>query len=244
MDYVYKISNLQKDYNKRTVLNINKLNIQKGQITSLIGPSGAGKSTLLHLLNNIELPTKGTIQLEGYKYPENGKIDIEIRRQMSMVFQKPIVFDKNVYDNIAYGLMIRKISKTIIKEQVEEIAEKIRLRDMLKNSARTLSGGEMQRVALARAIILKPSVLFMDEATTNLDPSNVLIIEDLVRYVNSSYKTSVIIATHNMHQAKRLSNQTVFLLNGELVEAGETKQILDNPQNTITKSFIDGDMVC
>ena len=244
MEYVYKISNLQKDYNKRTVLNINKLNIQKGQITSLIGPSGAGKSTLLHLLNNIELPTKGTIQLEGYKYPENGKIDIEIRRQMSMVFQKPIVFDKNVYDNIAYGLMIRKISKTIIKEQVEEIAEKIRLRDMLKNSARTLSGGEMQRVALARAIILKPSVLFMDEATTNLDPSNVLIIEDLVRYVNSSYKTSVIIATHNMHQAKRLSNQTVFLLNGELVEAGETKQILDNPQNTITKSFIDGDMVC
>jgi tungstate transport system ATP-binding protein len=244
MDYVYKISNLQKDYNKRTVLNINKLNIQKGQITSLIGPSGAGKSTFLHLLNNIELPTKGTIQLGEYMYPENGKIDIGIRRQMSMVFQKPIVFDKNVYDNIAYGLSIRKVSKTVIREQVEEIAEKIGLRDMLKNSARTLSGGEMQRVALARAIIVKPSVLFMDEATTNLDPSNVLIIEDLVRYVNSSYKTSVIIATHNMHQAKRLSNQTVFLLNGELVEAGETEQIFVNPQNTITKSFIEGDMVC
>jgi tungstate transport system ATP-binding protein len=244
MDYVYKISNLQKDYNKRTVLNINKLNIQKGQITSLIGPSGAGKSTFLHLLNNIELPTKGTIQLEKYKYPENGKVDIEIRRQMSMVFQKPIVFDKNVYDNIAYGLMIRKVSKTVIREQVEELADKIGLKDMLKNNARTLSGGEMQRVALARAIIRKPRVLFMDEATTNLDPSNVLIIEDLVRYVNNSYKTSVIIATHNMHQAKRLSNQTVFLLNGELVEAGETKQILDNPQNMITKSFIDGDMVC
>lgn len=244
MEAIYRIYDLQKKFNKRTVLDIKSLNIPKGQITSLIGPSGSGKSTLLHILNQIEPPSAGTIEFDGYTYPDNGSIDISIRRQMAMVFQKPVVFNNNVFENIAYGLKIRRIPKASIKDIVEEISETVGLKDVLKQNARTLSGGEAQRVALARALILKPKVLFMDEATTNLDPANVIMIEDMVKYANLNYKTSIIVATHNMNQAKRLSNQFIFLLNGNLIECGETKKILENSVNKITKSFIEGDMVC
>jgi tungstate transport system ATP-binding protein len=243
MEYIYNIFDLKKEYNGRIVLFIKELNILKGQITCLIGPSGSGKSTLLHLLNCIELPSNGFIEFDGYQYPKKGNLDIDIRRQMAMVFQKPIVFNDNVYENIAYGLKLRKLSKTIIKGRVEEIAETIGLKDMLKQNARTLSGGEAQRVALARAIILKPKVLFMDEATTNLDPANVIQIENFVELANSKYKTSIIFATHNMNQAKRLSNQVIFLLNGNLIESGDTKIIFEKSENQITKAFIKGDMI-
>lgn len=244
MEYIYKISDLKKEYNNKTVLNINELNILKGQITCLIGPSGAGKSTLLHILNHIELPSKGLIEFDGYEYPRYGNLDINVRRQMAMIFQKPIVFNNNVYENIAYSLKLRKLSKIIIKEKVEEFAEIIGLKDKLKQNAKTLSGGEAQRVALARAIIIEPKVLFMDEATTNLDPANVILIEELMKNANFRYRTTIIFATHNMNQAKRLSKQAIFLLNGKLIEDGDTKTVFENPKNQITKSFIDGDMVC
>jgi tungstate transport system ATP-binding protein len=243
MEYIYNISNLQKEYNGRVVLSIKELNICEGQITCLIGPSGSGKSTLLHILNRIELPSKGFIKFNGYPYPNNGNLEIKIRRQMAMIFQKPIVFNNNVYENIAYGLKLRKMSRIIIRELVEEIAETVGLKDMLRQNAKTLSGGEAQRVALARAIILKPRVLFMDEATTNLDPANVILIENMVKFANSNYKTSIILATHNMNQAKRLSKQVIFLLNGNLIETGDTKTVFENPKDQSTKSFIEGDMI-
>lgn len=243
MEYIYNISELNKEYNGKTVLDIKELNIPSGQITAIIGPSGAGKSTLLHILNHIEYPTNGIITFDGVQFPKRGNIDIKTRREMAMVFQKPIVFNNNVYENIAYSLKIRKVPKQIIKETVENIAEIVGLKDMLKQNAKTLSGGEAQRVALARAVILKPKVFLMDEVTNNLDPANVILIENLIKYANSNYKTTIIIVTHNMNQARRLAHQVVFLLDGKLIEYGETNSILNESKNQITQSFIKGDMI-
>jgi tungstate transport system ATP-binding protein len=243
MDYIYSISDLRKEYNGRTVLNIKELNIAAGEITTIIGPSGSGKSTLLNLMNHIELPTSGYIVFNGYQYPHNSAISMKVRRDMGAVFQKPILFKGNVYENIAYGLKLRQISKQQIKKKVEEIVELIGLKDMLLLNAKTLSGGEAQRVAIARAIIINPRVLLMDEVTTNLDPSNVILIENLIKYANLNYKTSIIMATHNMKQAERLSDKIAFLLNGSLIEYGEAKTLLEKPKNDITKAFINGDMV-
>lgn len=243
MSYIFSISDLRKDYNGRTVLNINELNIQTGQITTIIGPSGSGKSTLINLMNGVEFPTKGSIVFDGYHYPNNTNIIIKVRRDMAAVFQKPILFKGNVFENIAFGLKLRKVPKEQTKKMVEEIAELIGLKGMLLKNARTLSGGEAQRVAIARAIIIKPKVLLMDEVTTNLDPSNVIIIEGLIKYANLNYQTSIIHATHNMKQAERLSHKIAFLLNGSLIEYGDAKTILDKPAKDITKAFINGDMV-
>lgn len=244
VEFIFKIYDLKKDFNKKTVLDIKQLNIPKGKINSLIGPSGAGKSTLLHILNHIEQPSRGTIEYEGCNYPDDGNLNIHIRREMAMVFQKPVVFNNSVYENIAYGLKLRKFSRITERELVEAIASTTGLKDKLKQNARTLSGGEMQRVALARALVLKPKVLFMDEATTNLDPANVIMIEELVKDSNLANKTTIIAATHNMNQAKRISSHTIFLLNGNVIESGDTKEIFEHPKNKLTEAFISGDMIC
>jgi tungstate transport system ATP-binding protein len=162
---------------------------------------------------------------------------------MVMAFQKPVVFSSNVYDNIAYSLKLRKISREIIKKDVDEIADIIGMKDKLKQNANTLSGGEAQRVAIARAIISRPDVLLLDEPTANLDPANITIIENLIRHANVNFKTSIIIVTHNMSQAKRLAHNVVFILNGNVIENGDAAKILNEPQNELTKAFVNGDMI-
>lgn len=243
MEYVYSINGLSKEYGGRTVLDIKELYIYREQITAVIGPSGSGKSTLLQILNYIEMPTKGNIVFDGITFPAQGSLKIETRRQMAMVFQKPVVFNSTVYENIAYSLKLRKMPKDIIKERIEEISEIIGLKDKLKQNAKTLSGGEAQRVAVARAIILRPKVLLLDEPTANLDPANITIIENLIRHANHNYKTTIIIVTHNMGQAKRLANQVIFLLNGNVLEYGDAKKIFAEPENSQTRAFVNGEMI-
>lgn len=242
MNYIYNVSNLYKEYNGKAVLDIENLNIEREKITALIGPSGAGKSTLLQILNFIESPDKGNINFDGLDLNIN-KLDINIRRQISMVFQKPILFNSTVYENIAYSLKIRKKPKNVIKERVEEIVNLIGLTDKANQNALTLSGGEAQRVAMARSIIIRPKVLLLDEPTSNLDPANIVLIEKLIKHAKSEYKTSIIIVTHNMHQAKRLSDNVVFLLDGKVVEYGQADQVLLNPENKKTHAFICGEMI-
>jgi tungstate transport system ATP-binding protein len=243
MEHIFSISGLRKTYGNNTVLNIDKLHINKDEITAIIGPSGSGKSTLLQILNHIEPPTCGKIVFDKTELPLQGSLDIETRRQMVMLFQKPVVFSSNVYENIAYSLKLRKVPVNTIKERVAEIADIIGLKDKLKQNAKTLSGGEAQRVAVARAIILRPKVLLMDEPTSNLDPANVTIIENLIKHANSKYNTSIVIVTHNMNQAKRLANQVVFLLNGNIVEYGDSNKLFLEPENHQTRAFISGDMI-
>jgi tungstate transport system ATP-binding protein len=243
MDYIFKVSKLKKDYDGEKVLDIESLGIERGKITAVIGPSGAGKSTLLHLLNKIELPSSGNIWFEDNVISDKIALTLDIRRSMIMVFQKPLVFKSTVYDNIAYGLKIRGVSNNEIGTKVEEMLEVIGLKDKKYQRATTLSGGEAQRVAIARAVVVRPKALLLDEPTANLDPANVTIVENLVKYGKENYKLSVLMVTHNMFQARRLSDNTIFMLNGSVVEAGSTEGMFNSPQDENTRAFINGKMI-
>lgn len=241
-EYIFKAEGLKKDYEGKTVLDIEKIEIQREKITAIIGPSGAGKSTLLHLLNRIESPSSGMIWFED---SEIGKkvLSLELRRSMVMVFQKPLVFTTTVYENLAYGLKLRGIKKEQIREKVEEMLEITGLKDKSHQKANTLSGGEAQRVAIGRALIVRPKVLLLDEPTANLDPANISIIEELIKFGKNNYGLSVIIVTHNMFQAKRLSDNTMFMFNGKIIEYDTTENLFNSPKNKTTRAFINGEMI-
>ncbi|MCQ1528697.1 ABC transporter ATP-binding protein [Lutispora saccharofermentans] len=241
-DYIFKTEGLKKEYSGKTVLDIEEMEIQKGKITAVIGPSGAGKSTLLHLLNVIEAPSSGSIWFEDSMIGHKA-LTLDIRRSMVMVFQKPLVFTATVYENLAYGLKLRKMKKEEISQKVEEVLEITGLKDKRNQNAATLSGGEAQRVAIGRAMVVRPKALLLDEPTANLDPANISIIEDLIKFGKANYGLSVIIVTHNMFQAKRLSDNTIFMLNGKIIDYDTTESLFNCPKNEITGAFIDGKMI-
>lgn len=162
---------------------------------------------------------------------------------MVMVFQKPLVFTTTVYENLAYGLKLRGIKKEQIREKVEEMLEITGLKDKSHQKANTLSGGEAQRVAIGRALIVRPKVLLLDEPTANLDPANISIIEELIKFGKNNYGLSVIIVTHNMFQAKRLSDNTMFMFNGKIIEYDTTENLFNSPKNKTTRAFINGEMI-
>lgn len=240
-EYIFSIKGLTREYEGRKVLDIDELNLEAGRITGIIGPSGSGKSTLLYILNGLEKASEGSITFAGKEI--KGEPDMETRRQMSMVFQKPTVFNTTVYENMAYGLKLRGMKSVAVREKVLELAELVGLLDKLPQKARTLSGGEAQRLSLARAIIHRPKVLLLDEPTANLDPANVAMIEKLVLHARREYKTSIIVVTHNMFQAGRISEKLVFLLNGCIVEIGDTNEMFKAPRDSRTSDFIEGKMI-
>lgn len=241
MGEIFSIRKLVKEYSDKKVLDIEELYLEEGKITGVIGPSGAGKSTLLYILNGLEKATSGKIVFNGKEL--KSEPDIETRRQMSMVFQKPTVFNTTVYENMAYSLKLRGMQKGAIRDKVLEVAKLIGLEDKLEQKAATLSGGEAQRLAIARAIIHKPKVLLLDEPTANLDPANVAMIEKLIFHTKTEYKTSIVVITHNMFQAKRISEKLVFLLNGSIVESGDAQEIFNKPKDSRTLDFIEGRMI-
>lgn len=241
-DCIFRVENLIKNYGDKNVLNIEAMEIYKNKITAIIGPSGAGKSTLLHLLNGIEPPSSGSIWFEDRRI-EYKDMNLDIRRSMVMVFQKPVVFSTTVYENLAYGLKLRGMEKKEIEKRVEEMLEVTGLKDKSQQKANTLSGGEAQRVAVARAMIIRPKALLLDEPTTNLDPANVLTIEELIKYGKNRYGISVIIVTHNMFQARRLSDNCLFMLGGRIIEYDTTENLFTIPKNETTRAFINGKMV-
>ncbi|MCD1294520.1 phosphate ABC transporter ATP-binding protein [Methanocella sp. CWC-04] len=235
------VENLTRIAGDRAILNNVNLKIDSGDIMAVIGPSGAGKTTLLRLINMLDIPDRGKVYIDG-KDVWSGHI-METRMSMSMVFQKPIVFSMNVYDNIAYGLKLRHESKSKIEKRIKDVMELLDLSGKERQYAKDLSGGEAQRVAFARAYVLKPRILLLDEPTASLDPLNVAIIEKAVNDVNEKFGTTVIIVTHNLHQAKRLANKATFLYEGNLVETGSIEDIFNNPRDKRTKAFVTGDMV-
>lgn len=241
MESIFSIRKLTRIYDEKKVLDIEELELEAGRITGIIGPSGAGKSTLLYILNGLEKPTGGRIVFDGKEL--KGELDLQTRRQMSMVFQKPTVFNTSVYENMACSLKLRGVNSEETRERVYELAKLIGLEDKLRQKAATLSGGEAQRLSLARAIIHKPKVLLLDEPTANLDPANVAMIEKLVLLAKTEYKTSVVVITHNMFQARRISEKLVFLLNGSIVESGDTHEVFSNPKDNRTIDFIEGKMI-
>lgn len=239
---ILEVKNLSKFYNKE-VLNIEQLSFHRGRIYGIIGPSGAGKSTFLRLLNLLELPTRGDIYFKGEATSMNGGPDLPARREMTMVFQKPLLFRTSVGENIAYGLKARRFPKEEIKVRVESLLEKVGLKEFTGRHAGTLSGGEAQRVALARAVAFEPAILLLDEPTANLDPSNVELIERLILDLNRDTEMTIIMVTHNIFQARRVAQEVIFLHEGRIVETGETEKIFTSPEDPRTMAFVEGRMI-
>ena len=241
------IQNMELYYGDFKALKGIDLNIQANEITAFIGPSGCGKSTLLKSLNRMNdlvegCKITGKILLDGEDI--YGDMDINLlRKRVGMVFQKPNPFPMSVYDNIAFGPRTHGIHS---KFQLDDIVEKslrdaaiwYELKDRLKKSALGLSGGQQQRLCIARALAVQPEVLLMDEPTSALDPISTSKIEDLAVELKKDY--TIVMVTHNMQQAARISDKTAFFLLGEVVEFGETEQIFSMPRNKKTEDYITG----
>ncbi len=221
---------------------------EENTVTAFIGPSGCGKSTLLRSFNRMNdlidgVSTTGLTQVNGVNVYDKS-IDInELRKQVGMVFQKPNPFPKSIFENVAYGLRVNGIrDKHFIEEKVVSSLEKAALwgevKDKLKKSAMALSGGQQQRLCIARALAIEPSILLMDEPASALDPISTSKIEDLVYSLKDNY--TIIIVTHNMQQAGRVSDKTAFFYMGELIECDDTKTIFTNPKNIQTQNYITG----
>ena len=235
----YDLFDLKQIYESRCVLDIPSFQIRPGEILALIGPSGAGKSTLLRLLNFLERPSQGRLNFEGQ--PVADDISIEKRRRVTTVFQRPVLLKRSVVANLKFGVALR--GKHLKPEQKNEWLVKLGLAELEHQSAAKLSAGEAQRVTLARALLTKPDVLLLDEPTANLDPYNVGLIEKIVQEDNQTRQTTVVIVTHNVFQARRLAHRTALLLDGVLIEVGDTEQFFSNPARPETNSFIHGELI-
>jgi phosphate transport system ATP-binding protein len=222
--------------------------IEANTVTAFIGPSGCGKSTYLRLFNRMNdlidnVRITGDVFIDGKDIYENAADVDELRKNVGMVFQKPNPFPKNIFENVAYGLRVNGITnKNYINDKVEQSLQQAALwdevKDKLKKSAFELSGGQQQRLCIARALAIEPSILLMDEPASALDPISTTKIEELIYLLKKNY--TIIIVTHNMQQAGRVSDKTAFFYIGELIEYGDTKTIFTNPKNPRTENYITG----
>lgn len=243
-----EIDRLNLHYGDKQALNNISMKIPKGQVTAFIGPSGCGKSTLLRCINRMNdlvdiCKIDGAINLHG----ENiyGKhVDVaQLRRKVGMVFQRPNPFPKSIYENVVYGLrLIGQNNRRILDEACEKSLRSAALwdevKDRIHDSALGLSGGQQQRLVIARAIAIEPEVLLLDEPTSALDPISTLTIEELINDLKNKY--TVVIVTHNMQQAARVSDQTAFMYMGDLIEYSDTNRLFTTPEKKKTEDYITG----
>jgi tungstate transport system ATP-binding protein len=233
----FEIAGLRHRYGSRTVLDLPSLAIRHGETLGVIGPSGAGKSTLLRLLQGLERPTEGEIRFDGQRLASPAPIDLT--RRITTVFQRPAMLDRSVRDNVEFGMRLRGRRD---RPRTDALLERVGLTPLADASARRLSGGEMQRVALARAIATGAEVLLLDEPAANLDPANVSRIEAIVRDEQTHGRT-IVLVTHNTHEARRLAHRTLLLIGGRMVELAATDEIFDRPGHPDTRAFLAGDLV-
>lgn len=247
-EYKMTASHLNFFYGKHQALHDVSLSIVKNEVTALIGPSGCGKSTFLRTLNrmNDTIPgtrLEGTVKLDTMDMYKDVKDVSTIRTRVGMVFQKSNPFPKSIFENVAYGLKVNGIKdKNLITEAVETTLKKAFLweevKDKLEKNAYLLSGGQQQRLCIARALAVRPEVLLMDEPASALDPISTSKIEDLIGELKKNY--TIVIVTHNMQQAARVSDTTAFFYEGQMVESGETKVIFTKPLKKRTEDYITG----
>jgi len=244
--YALRVEDLNVYYGKfRAVKNV-ALNIQSRRITALIGPSGCGKSTVLRCFNRMNdlIPTarvEGSVEFRGKNLYAPDVDAVEVRRRVGMVFQKPNPFPKSIYENIAWGARIngfRGDMNELVEQTLRSAALWDEVHDKLSDSAYCLSGGQQQRLCIARAIATRPDIILMDEPCSALDPRSTARIEDLIGALRGEY--TIIIVTHNMQQAARVSDFTAFLYEGSLIEFGATRQLFTTPRNKDTEDYITG----
>lgn len=246
MDTVFKVENLDLYYGEKHALKNINIDIYKNKVTAFIGPSGCGKSTLLRCFDRMndlidECKITGLISYEGKDIKQMNPI--ELRTEVGMVFQNPNPFPMSIFDNVAYGPRCQGIKNKatltkIVVESLKKAALYDEVSDRLKDSALSLSGGQQQRLCIARCIAMNPKVILMDEPTSALDPIATLKIEELMEDLKKDF--TIIIVTHNMQQATRISDYTAFFMLGEIVEYAQTEKLFKDPQNKKTEDYITG----
>lgn len=235
MEILIQVKNATVEIDGKTILKPISYRFENEKVYGIIGPNGAGKSTLLKIISGFLTPTSGEIYFHGKALTEPDK-------RIAVVWQKPYMFQTNVFQNVAYGLKVRGVPRKERKEQVLEILKQFQIDYLIDQKAKSLSGGEMAKVAIARAIITSPQVLILDEPTASLDPQNVLEIEQLILKLKNQFQMTVIMVTHNMFQAKRIADETLFLHSGYLIESQATRRMFENPIHELTKKFILGEV--
>ena len=243
-----RIKNLNLHYGDKQALDNINLDIPRGQVTAFIGPSGCGKSTLLSCLNRMNdlvdnCRIQGEVLLNNQNIYEKSVDVAALRRRVGMVFQRPNPFPKSIYENVVYGLRLQGINDRraldeIVEQSLRNAALWSEVKDRLHESALGLSGGQQQRLVIARAIAIEPEILLLDEPTSALDPISTLTIEELITELKSKY--TVVIVTHSMQQAARVSDQTAFLYMGQLIEHGDTDTLFTMPSHKKTEDYITG----
>ncbi|MDQ0154012.1 phosphate transport system ATP-binding protein [Robertmurraya andreesenii] len=241
------VHNLNLFYGEKQALFDVSINIKEKEVTALIGPSGCGKSTFLRTLNRMNdlidgVNINGKIVIDGEDIYDSNDV-IKLRTKVGMVFQKPNLFPMSIFDNVAYGPRMQGIKNRaelnrIVEESLRGAAIWDEVKDRLKSSALGLSGGQQQRVCIARAIAMKPDVILMDEPTSALDPISTLKVEELIAAMKNNF--TIVIVTHNMQQAARVSDKTAFFLNGEIIEFDETSKIFSMPSDQRTEDYVTG----
>ncbi|MBD3107785.1 phosphate ABC transporter ATP-binding protein [Bacillus sp. AGMB 02131] len=242
-----KVNDLDLFYGEKQALYKVGIDIKENEVTALIGPSGCGKSTFLRTLNRMNdlidnVKITGNIVIDGEDIYESNDV-IKLRTKVGMVFQKPNPFPMSIYDNVAYGPRMHGIKNkkeldAIVEESLRGAAIWDEVKDRLKSSALGLSGGQQQRICIARAIAMKPEVILMDEPTSALDPISTIKVEELIEKMKNEY--TIVIVTHNMQQAARISDKTAFFLNGEIIEFDETSKIFSMPKDKRTEDYVTG----
>ena len=246
MSYIIEVKDFSFFYGKKQALFDVDMNIKKGHVTAVIGPSGCGKSTMLRCINRmndfiLDTRTRGRIVFQNQNILEPGTDVVHLRRQVGMVFQKPNPFPKSIYKNIVWGPKINGIRSDydeLVERSLKQAALWDEVKDRLNDSALVLSGGQQQRLCIARTIAMSPEVILMDEPCSALDPRATARIEELISDLKKKY--TIIIVTHNMQQAARVSGETAFFYEGRVIEMGLTKELFTNPCQKQTEDYITG----
>jgi tungstate transport system ATP-binding protein len=236
----YVLEGVSHAYGGRPVLDIDRLEVGAGEVVCLVGPTGSGKSTLLRLLVGLEQPTAGGLSFGEYRLDGRG-LPLGVRRRITLMFQRPLLLAGTVRANVEYGLRLR--GRRGRSQVARAVLERLGLGGLASRPARSLSGGEVQLVALARALALEPDVLLLDEPTAHLDPARVALVEEVVGELHRSRGSTVVWATHNLFQARRVARRVAFLLDGRLVEVADTERFFTSPRDPRTTAFVRGEMV-
>ncbi len=217
-EILLEVKKIKKIYQHKTVLDIDSLSFENSKIYAIVGPNGSGKTTLIHILNLLDKPDEGIILYRGKDFRKHSKPDmLKIRRKMTLVHQKPFLFQTTVFNNVAYGLKLRDASANSYESKIKSALAMVGLSDFDKRNAHQLSGGEAQRVVIARALAIEPEILFLDEPTANIDLRHIDVIERITKKINREMKTTVIFTTHDLSQAYRLADEIISLLDGKIV---------------------------